>query len=155
MNIWRCERTAVLLISFSLVNAWLSLVCARPSARVRGIFRSSAGDFLLVYVWLFDRIRVTFPSCSHDFKLAHVWLFVRACIGFCSRARYFPLVLQLIYSQYELNWDTFNFKTQVTWLGHIVFYIFWHLLPPSLWLVLNAGQKSVFLVWLLMVLSSK
>ena len=51
----------------------------------------------------FACMRETFCSCARYLSLECTWLFARACIGFSSRARYFPLVLQLIYSHYELN----------------------------------------------------
>ena len=72
-------------------------------ARLRETFCSCARYLSLECTWLSARVRMTVWSYTHDCLIVYAWLFARACLSFCSRARYFPLVLQLIYSHYELN----------------------------------------------------
>ena len=147
---------------FALYARDVSLLCACFIAVVCVFHRCCVRDSSLLCAWLFTLVCATLYSCARDSSFLCEWLFELVCVTFHIFVRDFfwrvrefsPVRSGLIYP-YEFNRGTFNLSTQIRCRGHISFYIFWPLSPPLWWLVLNARQKSVFLVWLSMVSSSK
>ena len=162
---------ALVRITVTIVSATLcpcerdpSLLCVWLFELVYVIFHLFVHDFFgRTSAWLFALVWLTLRSCVRDSSLSCDWLFELVCVIFHIFVRDFfwrvrklsVMLLGLIYPCCEFNREIFNLSTQITCRGHIFFYIFWLLSPPLWWLVLNARQKSVFLVWLSMVSSSK
>ena len=174
-NVRKTDESSCLFLSYA---CYLSLLCVFLSSYESESSLLCVWLFELVYVifhifehdffwrtraWLFTLVWATLCSCVRDSSLSNKWLFELVCVtfhifvrDFFWRVRKLSLMLVgLIYPCYEFNREIFNLSTQITCRGHIFFYIFWLLSPPLWWLVLNARQKSVFLVWLSMVSSSK